>query len=207
MGKNGTGKSTLLKIITKNIKTDCKITNDFSHYFYLPQNPYYPNDIALFDYLSLVFFKNNWKWFLNRDEKNKINEVLELVNLSDKKDLCIQKLSGGEIQKANIAIGLLSQSDLFLLDEPASNMDLINQIKIIELLKDLTNKSITSVVIMHDLNLVSNYGDLFFGLGYNNSIISKNRDEFFTRENLKKIYDIDFEILKNNGKLYVQISD
>ena len=60
---------------------------------------------------------------------------------------------------------------------------------------------------MHDLNLVLNYGDYFIGLGYNNSIISEKKDKFFTPEILKKLYGIDFEIINNSGKMYVQIAD
>ena len=77
-GTNGAGKSTLLKIITKNIRTNCKIQNAFKNIFYLPQNPYYPKDITTFDYLSSVFYKNNWKWFLDKDEKEKILEFIDI---------------------------------------------------------------------------------------------------------------------------------
>lgn len=196
-----------MKIVTGNIKTNCQVENSFEQFFYLPQNPYYPKDITLFDYLSLVFFKNNWKWFLNTEEKQKISKVLNQTDLYDKKDLYLENLSGGEIQRANIAMGLLTENKLFILDEPSSNMDLINKIKSLEMLKKLTEQNITCVVIMHDLNLVLNYGDYFIGLGYNNSIISEKKDKFFTPEILKKLYGIDFEIINNSGKMYVQIAD
>ena len=97
----------------------------------------------MFDYLSLVFFKNNWKWFLNTEEKQKISKVLNQTDLYDKKDLYLENLSGGEIQRANIAMGLLTENKLFILDEPSSNMDLINKIKSLEMLKKLTEQNIT----------------------------------------------------------------
>lgn len=203
MGPNGAGKSTLLKIITGNINTDCEIINTFKKVFYLPQNPYYPKGVTTFDYISSVFYKNNWKWFLNGEEKSEIEKTLELLELSDKKDIEIQNLSGGEIQKANMALGLLSGADIFILDEPSSNMDIINTIKILKLLKNLLQKNITSLIIMHDINLSLEYGDNFIGIG-KDGVVQKDKKEFFTKENLKKIYGIDFETFENNNKTYVQ---
>ena len=199
LGPNGSGKSTLLKIILGEIKTDIKIENDFNNIFYLPQNPYYPQGITTFDYLSSIFFKNNMKWFLTTKETQKINNVLEVIELSDKKNINIENLSGGEIQKINIGLGLLS-------NEPASNMDLINQLRILKLLKELSKDGITSVIIMHDINLAIKYGDCFLGIG-NHKIIQKNPSEFFEISNLKQIFNIDFKIIQNGKNTYVQVID
>ena len=207
LGLNGAGKSTLIKIITGNIKTEIHTKNTFKKVFYLPQNPYYPKGITSFDYLSSVFFKNNWKWFLSKEEKQKIIDVLEKIGLSDKKNINIENLSGGEIQKLNIALGLLSGADLFLLDEPSSNMDLINHIKILKMLKSLTSQNITSVIIMHDLNLALKYGDMFIGITKDKKIVQCGVKEFFRRENLKRIFDIDFKILEDGNNIYIQNID
>ena len=203
VGPNGAGKSTLLKIIAGDIKADGKIINNFKKVFYLPQSIYYPKGITTFDYVSSVFYKDNWKWFLNNDEKNNINRTLELLELSDKKDIEIQNLSGGEIQKTNLALGLLSKADIFILDEPASNMDIINTIKMLKLLKTLLAKNITTILIMHDINLAAEYGDNFIGIGQGN-LIQANKSAFFNKDNLKRIYGIEFEIFEKNNKLYIQ---
>lgn len=197
----------MFKIITGNIKTGFRVYNDFSKIFYLPQNPYYPKGISVFDYLSSIFFSDNLKWFLSKDEKDKIEKVLSKVDLLDKKDICVENLSGGEIQKLNIGLGLLSGADLFLLDEPASNMDFINQLKILKMLKELTKKGITSVVVMHDINLALKYGDTFFGITVEHKILHQDGIKFFTSSNLKSIFDMNFEILESNGNIYVQSVD
>lgn len=197
----------MFKIITGNIKTGFRVYNDFSKIFYLPQNPYYPKGISVFDYLSSIFFSDNLKWFLSKDEKDKIEKVLSKVDLLDKKDICVENLSGGEIQKLNIGLGLLSGADLFLLDEPASNMDFINQLKILKMLKELTKKGITGVVVMHDINLALKYGDTFFGITTEHKILHQDGIKFFTSSNLKSIFDMNFEILESNGNIYVQSVD
>lgn len=219
LGMNGAGKSTLLKIITKNLKPangnslktafgeGFKIQNDFKNMFYLPQNPAYPIGVSTFDYVSTVFFKNGWKWFLNEDEKEKVYDALKRVELFNKKDLNLENLSAGELQKANMALGLLSGADLFLLDEPVSNMDLINEVKIFTMLRKLIYNGVTSVLIMHDINIAANFGDYFIGIKKGGKIIQAEKDKFFTKENLKEIYGIDFEIVNSNGKIYVQVVD
>ena len=205
VGPNGTGKTTLLKVITKEIKSNCKIENTFKKVFYLPQKLYYPKGITTFDYLSSIFFKNNWKWFLDREDKKRILKVLEKIELSNRRNVKIENLSAGEIQKANIGLGLLSDADLFLLDEPTSNMDLINQIKTLDIIKKLTNSGITSVIIMHDLNLSSSYGDYFIGISPQNKVIQAQQKDFFTTEILNKIYNISFKVVNNEEKFYIQI--
>ncbi len=204
LGPNGVGKTTLVKLITNEIKTNNNIKNSFKKVFYLPQNPYYPKGITTFDYVSSVFYKNNWKWFLSTNEKEKIKEVLTLLELEDKKEVKIENLSGGEIQKANIALGLLSGADLFLLDEPTSNMDIINSIKIFDILKKLLEKNITSIIITHDINLSIKYGDDFIGINKHNAIIKGDKNSFFNNENLYKIFGINFEIIKDNEKIFIQ---
>ena len=171
------------------------------------QNPYYLSSITTFDYLSSIFFKNNWKWFISNTEKDKINNILMRIGLYDKKNISIENRSGGEMQKINIALGLISGADVLLLDEPASNMDLNNQVNILKLLKELTSKNITIVIIMHDLSLAMKYGDNFIGITNENKIIQKNSIDFFTPENLKEIFNMNFEIVKGQNNTYVQILD
>lgn len=207
MGANGAGKSTLLKIITNNMKADCSIIKEFKETFYLPQNPYYPYGVSVFDYVSSVFYKKNWKWFLSKAEESKVNEALKMVELFNQKDMEIQKLSAGEFQKANFALGLLSGADLFLLDEPLSNMDLINQIKTLENLTNLVKSGVTSVLIMHDINIAANFGDYFIGINKDHKIVSGSKEEFFKPQNLNDIYNIDFRIMNDDDKIFVQIVD
>ena len=55
-------------------------------------------------------------------------------------------------------------------------MDLINQIKVLDIVKKLSNDGITCVIVLHDINLSSSYGDYFIGLTKENKIIQKNKN-------------------------------
>lgn len=206
IGSNGIGKTTLLRTIMGLSKFQKgTVDTDGCEMFYLPQKIKYPNGITLFEYIESSFYKDNWKWFLTEEDKQKITDIIETLGLSDKSEVNIECLSSGELQKANIALGLVSDAKVFLLDEPTSNMDLINQVKTLDMLKTLTERNITSVIVMHDINLASVYGDYFIGITKNRKIYSAEKDSFFTEEHLKEIFGIDFKVINNNEYINIQI--
>ena len=207
-GPNGTGKTTLLKVMA-GVETaeNSIIDSDFKEIFFLPQRLKYPENITLFDYISSCYFKNGFKWFLTEEEKNQINTVLEELEISDRKNVFVEKLSSGELQKANIGMALISGADCLMLDEPTSNMDLVNQIKILNLVKNLTKRGITIVMVLHDLNLAANFGDFFVGTNPQKKLICLNKDTFFDEKNLENIFGIKFKVIKNDEKINVQISN
>lgn len=208
IGANGTGKTTLFKMINNFLPVQKgNIFNNFKKTFYLPQKISYPENLTLFEYITSYFYSNSFKWFLNSDEKNKTEEVLEMLELSDRKNILTDNLSSGELQKANIAIALLSQADCLLLDEPTSNMDLINQIKTLDILKKLTQNNVTCVVIMHDINAAAAYGDYFIGIDKTHKFIEGDNTSFLTEENLQKIFGINFKVVKNENKIHIQINN
>ena len=86
VGLNGVGKTTLLKIIAGILKPQSgKLIKKSKELFYLPQRIKYPKGITLYDYIESSFYKKGWKWFLNTQEKQKIDEALELLEITDKK--------------------------------------------------------------------------------------------------------------------------
>lgn len=206
VGPNGVGKTTLLKMISGIIKPQKgEISYNSKNLFYLPQRIKYPQGINLEEYIESSFYKNSWKWCLSNEEKAKVDEVLELLDLTAKKKTLIDNLSSGELQKANIALGLVSNADILLLDEPTSNMDLVNQIKVLDIIKKLTNKGITCIIVLHDINLSSSYGDYFIGLTKSGKIFSDNKNEFFTEAILNEIFGIKFKVINSDEDFHIQI--
>jgi len=205
MGPNGTGKTSIMRVLAGTIKPfKGSVKNFAKSTFYLPQKITYPHNITLFEYLSSIFFNNNWKWYLERDEKRRIVETLKDFELLGKRDVFLEQLSSGEIQKANIALGLLSGADLLLLDEPTSNMDLVNQMKILDILKHLKAKKVTIVIILHDLNLASNYGDSFIGVNMARVPLCASKKDFFSVGVLEEIYGLKFKVVNGEKSIFVQ---
>lgn len=206
VGANGVGKTTLLKIISGVIKPqNGTIENNCKELFYLPQRIKYPQGITLQEYIESSFYKQNWKWFLSKEEKQKVSEVIELLELEDKTETLIDNLSSGELQKANIALGLVSGADVLLLDEPTSNMDLINQIKTLDIIKKLTKQGITCIIVLHDINLSASYGDYFIGMTKSRKIISAAKKDFINAEVLNEIFGINFKVINSEEDFHIQI--
>lgn len=206
-GLNGTGKTTLLRIISGEIKIGgVKISSDCKKMFFLPQKVSYPVGITLFEYVLSAFYSNSFKWFTTKSEKQKVLETLELLEISDRKDIYVEKLSSGELQLANLAIAMVSGADCLLLDEPTSNLDLKNQVKISKILKTLTKKGITCVMITHDLNLAFECGDYFVGIS-KNAVVQGIKSEFFSSENLNKVFGLNFNVEIENEKIYLKTID
>ncbi|MCQ2788817.1 MAG: ABC transporter ATP-binding protein [bacterium] len=202
-GLNGIGKTTILKILANLVKTNANIENLDEKIFYLPQIIQYPKNITLKEYLSSIFF-SNWKWSLQKADKEKIQEILEKFELTEKQDVDISKLSSGELQKANIALGLLSNAKVLLLDEPTSNMDIINKLKILENIKKLKEENVTAIITMHDINLAAHYGDYFIGITPQKEIICSEKEQFFTETTLQQIYGINFKVTDDEN-FHIQI--
>ena len=84
-------------------------------------------------------------------------------------------------------------------------MDLINQIKVLDIIKKLTTKGISCLIVLHDINLSASYGDYFIGLTKRNRIICEEKNKFFTPETLNAIFGINFKVINSDEDFHIQI--
>ena len=100
-------------------------------------------------------------------------EALERASLLDLKDRSVDSLSGGQRQRAWIAMTLAQDTDVILLDEPTTYLDLAHQIDVLDLLYDLNREqNKTIVMVLHDLNLACRYAHFMVAIA-NKSILQK----------------------------------
>jgi iron complex transport system ATP-binding protein len=118
-----------------------------------------------------------------------VEEILSLLDISQYRDKMITSLSGGEMQRAFVAQGLVQKPALILMDEPTSHLDITHQIKILDLVKALSeNSGLTVVIILHDLNLASAYCN-FIALMKEGTIFANGTPtQVLTRENIEDVY-------------------
>lgn len=127
----------------------------------LPQGPATPEGLSVYQLVKLgrypyqSFMK---KW--SQEDEDAVNRALNDTNLMDLKFKSVDSLSGGQRQRAWIAMTLAQETDLILLDEPTTYLDMTHQIEILDLLFELNEKdNRTIVMVLHDLNLACRYAD------------------------------------------------
>lgn len=210
IGPNAAGKSTLLKSLAGIIKPDSgliKIADKnirnltpkelSKKVSLLLQNNPAPQDITV---KELVYFgryphKKYLEAFNNKDALI-VKEVLTLTNLENLQEKKLNELSGGEKQRVWIALSLAQKTPLLLLDEPTTHLDLIHQFEFLRLINRLNQKiGVTVIMVLHDLNQAARYSRRIIVLKNGKFFASGIPSEILTKENIKKIYGMDAEII------------
>jgi len=207
IGPNGSGKSTLVKGIMgiiKSFRGDIYLKDEDIKLFkkkriaqtisFLPQQLNSNLMITVKELVALGRspYKEFWEFDLNKIDQEKINESLNLVDMYDLKDKLISQISGGQIQRAYLALALAQEPEILILDEPTNALDLKYQLKFLEIVKKLKVKSNISIItILHDLNLASRYSDKIIALKNGKSIGYGSCNEIINEKFIKEIFDID----------------
>ncbi|GLQ09924.1 ABC transporter ATP-binding protein [Devosia yakushimensis] len=127
----------------------------------LPQSPIAPDAIVVADLVGRGRYPHQgWfrRWTPEDDEA--VAEALRATDTLELADRPVDELSGGQRQRVWIAMALAQQTDLLLLDEPTTFLDINHQVEVLDLLTDLVrNNGRTVVVVLHDLNLACRYAD------------------------------------------------
>ena len=158
VGKNGSGKSTLLKLISGLLKPSYGVIDNLADVGMVFQNP--DHQILMPNCRSELLLNINQK-LSRKDITTKIDIALNKVGLAGFEKRPIHSLSGGQKQRLTIACSLISDKNIILLDEPTALLDSSSQLKVIEIIKDLTKNKrnpFTAIWITHRLEELS-YAD------------------------------------------------
>lgn len=122
-------------------------------------------------------------------------KYIELMGITHLKDKPVTEISGGEQQMAAVACALTQQPTLLLLDEPTSHLDITYQVRIMNLLEELSrSEGITIMMIVHDLNLAGEYCTHLMLMSEGKSLCQGAATEVLTRENIERAYRTRVEV-------------
>jgi iron complex transport system ATP-binding protein len=179
IGPNGCGKSTLLKAAGRILKPKNGFvylngdaiqklpTREVARRMaILPQAPQAPSGLTVGELVSYGRFPYQRGFGkLNPEEKKIIAWALEVTKLMEYETTAVDNLSGGQRQRVWIAMALAQETELILLDEPTTYLDLSYQLEILELLYRLNREQgRTIVMVLHDLNLAARFSDYMIAL-------------------------------------------
>ena len=127
-----------------------------------------------------------------KEDDDMVQWAIEATGLKEFANRQLDSLSGGQRQRAWIAMALTQNTDILLLDEPTTYLDLAYQIEILELLKDLNKKTKKTIVtVIHELNQAARYADNLVCMK-KGKIYSQGRVEtVFTENMLKDVFGVD----------------
>ena len=216
IGPNGAGKSTLIRCINRilfpqsgdiciggiDVKTMDQM--DIARYIgYVPQNSTNPFPATVFDTI-LMGRRPHSGWRSSKGDVKIALEILDLVGITHLAMRDFTELSGGQQQKVVLARALAQDSQILLLDEPTSNLDIRQQLETMEIVHSLVKrKNISAIMAIHDLNLAARYADRIIML--KNGAVFRVGEPFsvLTQDSIREVYGVESVVREEDGRPYI----
>jgi iron complex transport system ATP-binding protein len=210
VGANACGKSTLLRGLARLLKPrsgavllDGEVihrqpTKHVARILgLLPQNPIAPEGVTVVDLVGRGRHPHHGafkRWTSVDDEA--VAEALELTDTLGLADRVVDELSGGQRQRVWIAMALAQGTDLLLLDEPTTYLDVAHQVEMLDLLADLNaRRGTTIVMVLHDLNLSARYADHLVALRDGAVVAEGTPREVVTEDVVRTVFGLDNRVI------------
>ncbi|MER5426405.1 ABC transporter ATP-binding protein [Streptosporangium roseum] len=212
IGPNGCGKSTLLRALGRLLRPsggevlldgkriDRMPTKDVAKVLgVLPQAPTAPEGLTVADLVARGRHPHQtWYRQWSSDDEAAVSEALAMTGLLDLGERPLDELSGGQRQRAWISMALAQGTDLLLLDEPTTFLDLAHQVEVLELVRRLHGElGRTVVMVLHDLNLAARYADRLVAMRGGKVIAAGPPHEVLTEPLLAEVFDLDAKVIED----------
>jgi ABC-2 type transport system ATP-binding protein len=191
IGPNGAGKTTLLSILAGTLKPDAgELGVDVGDVGWVPQQAALYRRLTVEENL-LLFARLEG----HEDPRASTEEMLELAALGERRGEVVARLSGGNQQRINIAIGLLSRPSVLLLDEPSVGLDPRQRARLWEFVSGLAGRGTTVIFSTHDIQEAERYGRRLLVLADGESLFDGPAGELreAVRREAPEAADRDFE--------------
>lgn len=209
IGPNGCGKSTLLRGLARLLKPQhgsVLLDGQAIHSIptkqlakelgILPQSPVAPEGITVRELVAQGRYPHqDWfqQWSVADEEA--LQKALTLTGLIPLTDRIVDTLSGGQRQRAWIAMTLAQQTDILLLDEPTTYLDLAHQLEVLELLVKLNAEGKTIIMVLHDLNHAAHYANHLVALSDGKIVAQGKPQEVITEEIVLNVFNVESKIV------------
>ena len=210
VGANACGKSTLLRglarllkptrgtVILDGLDVQKRPTGEVARILgLLPQQPVVPSGVTVTDLVGRGRYPHHSgfrRW--NPEDDRIVAEALELTGTADLAGRLVDELSGGQRQRVWIAMALAQHTDLLLLDEPTTYLDLAHQIDVLDLLAELNaTRRTTIVMVLHELNLAARYADHLIAMQGGRIRAEGAPEAVITEEIIRDVFSLDSRVV------------
>jgi iron complex transport system ATP-binding protein len=163
----------------------------------LPQSPVAPEGITVADLVSRGRHPHQGmfsRWTRKDDEA--VAAALAATRTAALAERPVDELSGGQRQRVWIAMALAQQTEILLLDEPTTFLDISHQVEVLDLLTDLNHaRGTTIVMVLHDLNLAARYADHLVAMAGGRLHASGRPEDVLTEQNMRQVFGLDSRII------------
>ncbi|MEM9036055.1 MAG: ABC transporter ATP-binding protein [Actinomycetota bacterium] len=210
VGPNACGKSTLLRALSRLLKPMSGTvlldgeaihrlpTKDVAKRLgLLPQSPISPDGILVVDLVARGRTPHQslfQQW--SSDDERAVRAALEATRSIDLADRPVDELSGGQRQRVWIAMALAQETDILLLDEPTTFLDITHQIEVLDLVRRLNEESgRTIVVVLHDLNLACRYAHHIVAMRDGQIVAAGEPSAVITAETVREVFGLESMVI------------
>ncbi|KHL13196.1 iron complex transport system ATP-binding protein [Mumia flava] len=205
IGPNGCGKSTFVRVLSRLLQPAAgQVTLDGSpltslrsrelarRLSMLPQNPVAPEGMTVAD-LAARGRQPHQPWYRqwSADDEAIAHQAMQMTGVADLREIPLDELSGGQRQRAWIAMVLAQQTDLMILDEPTTHLDLAHAAEVLDVVVELRRTAgKTVVLVLHDLSLAARYSDHLVVLDAGRVVTAGPPAEVLTRDMLADVFGL-----------------
>ncbi|WP_132994054.1 ABC transporter ATP-binding protein [Gordonia zhaorongruii] len=210
VGANGCGKSTVLRSLARLLKPEAgqvvldgasitsRPTKEVARVLgLLPQSPVAPEGITVSDLVGRGRHPHQKMlagWTAH--DYQAIADALDATGIADLAERSVDELSGGQRQRVWIAMALAQETEILLLDEPTTFLDVAHQVEVLDLLTDLrAARGTTIVMVLHDLNLAARYADHLIAMRAGSLHAQGDPEDVVTAELVESVFGLKSRIL------------
>ncbi|SDN14864.1 ABC transporter ATP-binding protein [Actinomyces ruminicola] len=210
VGANACGKSTLLKTMARilvpssgSVLLDGQEVSAVptkrlaTRLGLLPQQPIAPEGIVVADLVGRARHPHQGLFrSTSSADRRIVEEALLATRTAQLADRSVDELSGGQRQRVWIAMALAQRTDVLLLDEPTTFLDLTHQVEVLDLLTDLNRERGTTIVmVLHDINLAARYADHVIAMRDGRVVAAGTPGQVVSPALMREVFDLDAEVI------------
>lgn len=209
IGPNGCGKSTLLRGLARLLKPQQGSVLLNGHAIHtlptkqlarqlgiLPQAPAAPEDITVRELVAQGRYPHqDWFQQWSHADEAALQKALELTTLTSLADRAVDTLSGGQRQRTWIAMALAQETNILLLDEPTTYLDLAHQLEVLDLLAQLNTEGKTIIMVLHDLNHAASYAHHLVALADGRIFAEGAPEQVITESIIRAVFSVESRVI------------
>lgn len=216
LGPNGSGKSTFLKTLYGELPTlsgtveiegqriqRLSVREVAMAISVVPQQEHIPFRFNAREIVAMGRYSRSNGVFDSAEDRRTVEEAMRFTDSLDLAHRPINELSGGERQRVLLARALAQDTNIVILDEPTTHLDITHQLDLCRLVREMVSQGKTVIAAMHDLNLVGHFAERAILFGKGGLVVADETERLMASDALDEIYQVKFNKIKDGGKTLV----